>query len=166
MSTHSLAFLQRMSEPQKQEPDNWFRLKGNKTWQLHAGPSQNLGPGNVLSWLLLKHLANGVAGKCHGIDANFPDFDNWLHNRTPLKHLGIEAWALQCTPSSSEKSTCEHRLWAPLDFLYIHIQNDQLSQNVSVWIWVKGKWHFKNYFPTFLEAWNYFKIQLKLNLIV
>lgn len=47
-------------------------------------PNQILGQENVLSWLLLKHLANGIAGKCHGIDVNFPDFNNWLRNRIPL----------------------------------------------------------------------------------
>lgn len=61
-------------------------------------PSQIVEPEKVLSWLLLKHPQNvsrwahhGTAGKCHGIDANFPDFGNWLYNRISLKYLGREA---------------------------------------------------------------------------
>lgn len=57
-------------------------------------PSQTVGLENVplASWQTLSRSADyGITGKCHGIDVNFPAFDNWLYNRISLKYLGIEA---------------------------------------------------------------------------
>lgn len=43
------------------------------------------------TWQNLRSADYGITGKCHGIDVNFPAFDNWLYNRISLKYLGIEA---------------------------------------------------------------------------